>query len=922
MTFLHRVASMISWLFGRSKKEQRLDDELQSFVDMAAAARMRDGASPAEARRLALIELGGIEQTKEQIRTGRHGASFDEAGQNVRYGLRMLARNPGFTAVIVLTLALGIGANTAIFSIVDSLLLRSLPVQDPSRLALLIEEAPGDQTVWTYPIWEQIHARHDAFAGAAAWAAVDFNLAEGGEMNMVRGLWTSGEFFDVLGVSAAIGRTFSASDDIRGGAAHGPVVVISHGFWQRHFGGAPDVVGRTLKLERIPFTVIGVTPPGFHGLTVGRTFDVAVPFGVEPLIRGKDSRLEIRNSWWVPVMIRLKPDQTIEQATAALRGFQPAIREATQIAGASRLEAESYLDKPLSLDADVASLSGLRGQYRQPLVVMLVVVGLVLLIACANVANLLLARATARGHEWSLRLALGASRARLARQVLTESVLLAALGAAAGLVLAQWGSRLLVQQLSNDVVTLDLSLNGTVLAFTVGVTVLTALIFGLAPALRVTRGVPMDALRDRGRGATGSVKARVAGGLVVAQVVLSLVLVVGAGLFLGTFTSLAGRSLGFDSDRVLLAQVSTRRADMPPEQRLETFARIREQVLAVPGVAGSGLSFIGPMGGRIWMRQVHVSGSATTNEPRNTAPEGVGSTDAPIPAMEPYTALNAVSPGWMSTFGLTVRTGRDIAEGDRAATQRVAVVNETFVRKFLPGQNPIGHSIQAVKDGAMPPREIVGVVSDAAYRDAREPMLPTVYVPLAQFDADASTLPPPDIVLGARASAGAPPDALRKAVADAVTAINPRLSVFFRPLAEQVRRTMAQERLLAMLSMFFGALALTMAAVGLYGVTSYSVGLRRSEIAVRLALGATRGGVMRLVLGRVATLVGIGAVMGLVTSLIAARAVGSLLFGLEPNDPATLATATGLLVLVGFAAGWLPAFRASRLDPAAALDRV
>jgi putative ABC transport system permease protein len=927
MIWLRRLRSMCTWLFRRSAVERRLNDELQTFVEMSAASRIHDGMPPAEARRLALLELGGLEQAKERVRTDRHGASVDEVAQNVRYGLRALARSPGFTAVVVLTLAFGIGANTAIFSIIDSLLLRPLPVREPSQLALLTNEEPdGGQESWTYPIFEQIRERRTAFGGIAAWATADtaFNLAQGGEMNIVSGLWVSGELFDVLGVPAALGRMLSPADDVRGGGVNGPVAVISHGFWQRHFGGAPDVVGRTLTLERIAFTVVGVTPPGFAGLNVGRAFDVALPFGAEPLVRGvKDSRLDQWGSWWVSILVRLKAEQTVGQATAELRRFQPAIRDATQTPGVNALERDDYLQEPFVLDPDAASQSSLRSQYREPLTVMLVVVGLVLLIACANIANLLQARASARRHEWSLRLALGASRARLARQALTESLILSALGAVAGLLVAHWASRFLVRQLSNDAVSLDLTVDWPVLAFTAGITIITALVFGLGPALQASRGAPLTALKDAGRGSSGSGRTRLAGGLVVAQVVLSLVLLVGAGLFLRTFTSLTTVSLGFDSDRVLLAQVTTRRAEVAPQHRLDTFERIRQRVRAVPGVAADGLSLIAPLSGRMWCRQVEVSGSAMPKDERNSFASGIGFTSATMTSSEPYTALNAVTPGWMATFGLSVRAGRDIDETDAAGAPRIAVVNEAFVRKFLPGQNAIGHTMRVVLPGgtvARPPREIVGVVTDAVYRNLREQVLPTAYVPLAQYDADASDLPPLDIILSVRAASGHPVQ-LKKAVADAVTDVNPRLALVFRPLADQVSRTMVQERLLAMLSGFFGALAVVLAAIGLYGVTSYAVGLRKAEIGVRLALGATRGGVMRLVLGKVARLVGAGTAIGLVLSLFATRYVKTLLFGLEPSDPMTFVASTILLGAVSLAAGWIPANRASRLDVAGLLNR-
>jgi predicted permease len=489
------------------------------------------------------------------------------------------------------------------------------------------------------------------------------------------------------------------------------------------------------------------------------------------------------------------------------------------------------------------------------------------------------------------------------------------------MLIAQWASRFLVRQLSNDAVSLDLTLDWRVLAFTAAITLITVIVFGLAPAVRAARGMPVEALKEAGRGSGRPGRTRVAGGLVVAQVVLSLVLLVGAGLFLRTFTALTSVSLGYDTDRVLLSQVSTRRAEVPPEHRLEAFEQIRQRILSVPGVQANGLSLIGPLGGRMWCRQVIVSGSAMPTEERHTAPSGIGFSSATLPATEPYTALNAVSPGWMTTFGLAMRAGRDISDGDRNSSARVVVVNEAFAHKFLPGENPIGHTMQVVRGSAQTsPREIVGVVSDAAYRNVREAVLPTAYVPLAQYDADASELPPTDIILSVRAASG-DPNLLRKVVADAVTEVNPRLTVFFRPLAEQVTRAMVQERLLAMLSAFFGVLAVLLAAIGLYGVTSYGVSLRRSEIGVRLALGATRGRVMRMVFGHVATLVAIGTGLGVAVSLLVTRYVKSLLFGLEPSDPATFVASMLVLATVSVAAGFIPAYRASRLDPAGLLSR-
>ena len=499
---LHRLASVLTWIFRRNQAEQCLDDEIRAFVEMAAAENVRDGIPPAEARRLALIELGGIEQAKERVRTGRHGGLLDEIGRDARYALRMFSRQRTFTVVIVLTLALGIGANTAIFSVIDSLLLRTLPVKQPERLAMLVA---SEQTTWTYPIWKQIE--HDAGAFDGALAVVDLRRQIQSRVrrrNTIRQRRVDEcQHVQHAGCRGPLGRVFTSADDERGGGPDGPVIVISHAFWQRHFGGARDVIGGALTIERTPFTIVGVTQAGFLGLNVGRSFDVAIPLGVEPLVRGvQESRLDRPMSWWLSVVVRLKPGQTIENGSTVFRTLQAGIREATLSNQMTSAAAAQYLVGPFGLIPAATGRSGLRMAYQRPLIVIMVVVALVLLMACANIANLLLARATARGHEWSVRLALGASRGRLARQLLVESLLLAVLGAAAGLLVASWGSQLLVAQLSSDAVTLDAGLNGRVLAFTAISAIIAALLFGIAPAWRATRGAPIDAMRDRGRGNT------------------------------------------------------------------------------------------------------------------------------------------------------------------------------------------------------------------------------------------------------------------------------------------------------------------------------------------------------------------------------------------------------------------------------------
>jgi putative ABC transport system permease protein len=824
--------------------------------------------------------------------------------QDLRLAIRSLRATPIVSMVAALSLALGIGANTAIFSLVNSLLLRALPVKAPAQLALIVEASAGNGGgAWTNPIWEQIRERRELFDGAFAWSTTRFNLASGGETQFVDGIWASGGMFETLGVPAMLGRTFSQADDARGGGPDGAVAVISYSFWQRKFGGAADALGQRLNLDKVAFTIVGVTGPDFFGPEVGRAFDVAVPIGTEPLFRGKESALDQRSWWWLTMMARLKDGQSVDAGTAAIRGVQPQIRDATMPQDWRPSDASEYLKQKFTLVPAGTGSSPLRRRYERPLLTILVVVGLVLLIACANIANLLLARATARRHEWSVRLALGASRWRLVRLLLTESLLLSAVGAALGLLVAQWGSRLLVRQLSTqtNTVFLDLTLDWRVLLFTSAVTILTALLFGTVPAFRAAGVAPMDALKEHGRGTSSESRVSLASGLVVAQVALSVVLVVAAGLFMRTFSSLANLHLGFDRDRVLLVNINAQRTEIPPADRLTTYDRIRQSVLTVPGVASAAVSFVTPVSGNTWNNRIDVSGGV------------------PLPERQRSSNFNAVTPGWFATFGTPVVAGRDINDGDRKGAPPVVLVNQAFGRKFLNGASPLGHTVTIGSGGpfVQPPREVVGVVADAVYRSLREPVPATMYVPLAQFD-DSRSPAPASMSVSVRTATGSPA-LLARSVSAAIVIVNRDLALTFRPLADQVNASLTQERLVAMLSGFFGALALLLAGLGLYGVTSYAVSRRRTEIGIRMALGAAPAGVVRLVLSRVTLLVGIGVVLGAGVSVWASQFVATLLYGLEPRDPVTLAGSAAVLATVGALAGWLPAHRASRIDPAEVL---
>jgi putative ABC transport system permease protein len=892
---------------GEVGQDDELDKELQFHVESRIDDLIAAGRTPDEARRQARLEFGGVMQTKEAVRDLHLRSLVDGIWQDLRLALRTLRATPIVTVIAVLSLALGIGANTAMFSLVNSLLLRALPVKEPARLVLLRSREPNGYPEWSYPVWSEIQRRPQLFESAAAWSPVArANFTVAGVTTKADGLFASGSFFDTLGVPAFVGRAFSEADDQRGGGPDGPVAVVSYGFWQRQFGADIHSIGRPIVLENVAFTIVGVMPPEFFGADVGRSFDVIVPLGTEPLVSRSEGRLGNAATSWLNIMARLKPEQTLDAATAAVRSVRDQILDATIPQEWPAHLIDSYRKRPFLLAPAATGDSSVRERYQRPLVTIMVVVVLVLAIACANIANLLLARATARRHELSLRVALGASRWRLVRQLFTESVVLAGAGAAVGVLLASWGSRFVVSQISTEArpVVLDLSMDRHVLLFTIGVAAATALLFGVAPALQASGVAPMEAMKDHGtRHSSGEGRrGGVTSGLVVAQVALSVVLVVAAGLFVRTFASLATRPLGFDRDRVLVTALNAHSAAIDPSQRLTLYERATEAVRALPGVAGAAVSYQTPPVEMISIIPVDTISGGTV-----------------LLGMERMNPVNLVAPGWFSTLGTRLVEGRDVTDRDRAGTPRVALANQTFARKFLNGASPLGRTITSTV--GQPPLlmsiEIVGVVEDAVFGSLRRPQHPMLYVPIAQ----ANWLPSgmlAQVDLSVRAS-GTPPTRLAASVAAAVHGVSPDLVVTFRSLTDQVNATLSQERIVALLSGFFGVLALLLAGLGLYGVTAYAVARRRTEIGIRMALGAAPAGVIRMVLSRVTALVGIGVLVGAGVSLWASRFVAALLYGLEPRDPVTLAGAALVLAAVGAIAGWLPAHRASRIDPAVVL---
>jgi putative ABC transport system permease protein len=874
-------------LAGGRRRDRDLQAEFASHFQMHVDELVRAGVPVAEARRIAHLKFGAVEAAKEDYRDHRGLPGIETTLRDVRHGLRVWARSPGFTAVALTSLALGIGANTAIFSIVNSLVLRPLPVRDPQQL-VQIQRTAALRSL-SNPIWEALRSRPDLFAHAAAWGTTTFNMADGGEVQPVSGLWISGSFFETFGVRPRLGRLLTETDDRRGGGADGPVAVLAYSFWQRQFGGASDVVGRPLRLAGVPFTVVGVAPPEFFGGEVGRSFDVAVPLGSEPLTRPR-SMLDMRAGWWLTIFARLKPDQTIDRASQALREIQPSLRAATMPTEYRPADQARYLTAPMVVTPASTGVSGLRTAYEQPLTIVMVVVGVVLLIACVNLANLLLARADGRRHEMCVRLALGASRARLIRQMCLESLLLSTGGAALGLVFAAWSSELLVSQLSTPTtsVQLPLALDWRVLGFASGAAILSGLIFGLAPAWRATRADANDALKASGRSVADG-RRTLGGLLVVAQVALSLVLVIGAGLFVRTFTSLSGVSFGFDPRPLLIVDLNAAKSPAPAEARLALFERVRDRVQSLPGVAGAELSAMTPLAGQ-WDQLIEN-------------PEGLSLSED-----DRDVYLNAIGPDWFRTYGTALIAGRSLtAEDSRETASLPIVVNEAFAHKYYRDRPALGALVRLVGDAKAAPMSIVGIVEDALYDSMRGGVPPTIYQPLRRGSTGLS--------LTVRSSAGAP-SVLAHAIAAAAVSVDPAMSVTSRPLSDRVSAATMRERLLAILSAFFGGLALLLAGLGLYGVVAYAVSRRRTEIGIRMALGASGAGVIRLVVRRVAAVVLMGLVAGGALGLWASRFVQAQLFGLAPDDGATFAGAATVLVLVAALASWWPAYRASRVDPA------
>ena len=828
---------------------------------------------------------------------------MDRYSADVRFALRQLRLNPMFTLVAVLSLALGIGANAAIFQLIDAIRLQPLPVAKPQELAYLDYAKGSRRSGWwstrnaafTAANWDSIRKHQSAFSEVIAWSAKSFNLATEGKARYAEGLFVSGEFFRTLGTPAIVGRVFTAADDATGCGS--PGAVIGYSFWQSEYAADPNITSRTVRLDGRPFPILGVTAPSFFGVEIGHKYDVAVPLCSDPMFwePGKGHFVS-RTAWWLGLMGRLKPGWTLERANAQIQAISPIIMRESLPEVYRAADAKKFLENKLTVTSGATGISQLRRQYQDPLWILLATTGLVLLIACANLANLLLARASAREREIAVRQAIGASRSRLVLQLLSESMVLAVIGAALGAVLSALLSRGLIAFLTTEQnrMFVGLTPDWRVLGFTASMALLTCILFGLAPALRATRIAPASAMRSGGRGLTaGREKFSLRRMLVIAQVAMSLVLLAGALLFVRSLQKLLAVDAGFRPEGIVSVQVDYRAAHFPKQQLAEVNRETLEKLVQRTGAISAAEVDMTPVSGSGW--------------DQNTWEPGYGGPRLDV-------LYNRAGPGYFRTMGTAFVAGRDFNNHDNLSAPKVAIVNEQFARKIFQGKNPIGRTFRREEFGDKPDSQflVIGLVRNTKYFELREDFQPIAFVPEGQDDEPG---PGANFVVRTNAPLG---EFYHNAEA-AVAEVHPGLGVDFTVLTTQIQDSLTRDRLMAALAGAFGLLAGVLAVLGLYGVIAYMVARRRNEIGVRIALGASQQRVIGLVLREALLLLGIGLTIGLGIAIWAGQAAASLVYGMKPRDPLTLGAAVVVLAAVALAASYAPAHRAARLHPMDAL---
>jgi predicted permease len=929
VSWFRTLAWRIRGLFWKRRLDRDLDDELRAHIEMLVEENLRQGMTIEEARRAARRSFGGVTQTIEAYRDQRGLPMLETLVQDIRYGLRMLRKNPGFTAIAVLTLALGIGANTAIFSVLDAVMLRTLPVRDPQQLLLvswtarewpaIVEDLEGSNSKdaesggWLSesvpnPTFDALRTQNTTLSEVFAFAAnVDgFNAKVNGASHAVSSEAVSGNYFTGLGARTVLGRPILPADDL---PAAPPITVLSYNFWEGKLGGDKSVVGKTIVLNSVPLTVAGVAAPEFFGTQPGENIDVWITLHMYPrLVQSLDfagpaqygaeaeaataAYFQKASTWWLVVMGRLKPGVSESQARADLDVIF------NQSIDAMITSDKQQENRPaLRLTPGNKGLDQLRRKFSEPLFVLMGAVGLVLLIACANVAGLLLSRATARQKEIAVRLSLGAKRSRLIQQLLTESLLLAVIGGALGLLLSRWMSELLVALVASgkESIELPLGVNGRVLLFTASVAVLTGVLFGLAPAFSATRMSLTAALKEGGAGnRLGARRSRLAKALVSAQVALSLVLLVGAGRFLRTLQKLENVPLGFERDHLLLFSVAPGLNGYKGASLVEYYRQVRERIAAIPGVSAVSFSSHGPVGDGLSSSSIKIPGVTSGKE-----------------VFDLHKHL--VAPGYFDTLGIPTLTGRVLDERDNASGPRVAVVNQTLAHSAFGDNNPLGRILRFGSDAKPRDFQVVGVVSDAKYNSLRQPAPPTAYCSYLQAIDVAS-------FMTFQVRTKTDPEAVVAALRGEVAEVDPNIPITkLDTLVQRIDKALLFERMFSRLTGSFGVLALVLVCVGLYGTMSFFVARRTNEIGIRMALGAQPVRVFRMVLGEGLILTVAGVVVGLAGAVFGTRLISSALYEVPALDPLTFFSVAVLLIAVGLFACYMPARRAMRVDPMVAL---
>ena len=912
MNLWNNLTTGLKSLFQKPRVDRELNEELQSYLEASAAHKRSSGIDPKAARRLAKVEMGSQGSVKHRVWTSRWESNLDNLFADLRLGIRSLAKSPGFTLVALLSLALGIGANTAIFTLLNAILLRPLPVQNPQQLTLFGDGRAAGSTstlpngswrLFSYPFFREFIQKQQSFSGIAAVNSIQFTIQSsiaGATYAPAHIDLISGSYFSVLGISPFLGRAISEDDNKAAGA--GPVAVASYGWFQRHFNGDPSALGKVVRIQSHDYTLVGVARPGFFGVTVGQSTDLWIPLSMEKEISPGWNGLDNKLFQSLLLIGRLKPGVTSDQANSATNLlFKQILRSDYVGATPSQKDLDSIQHASIDLTPAANGVSRLRRIFSLPLKILMTIVALVLLIACANIANMLLARGVARAREIAVRMAIGATRGRIVVQLLTESAVLAFTGAAIGVALAWKASAALLAMAlpSPDPIPIDLTPGLPVLGFTLAVTVFTALLFGMIPAFKATRLELTPALKE-GRGSAASTRSKLARSLIAGQIALSVLLLVAATLFLRSLINLTSIPTGFDKHNVLVfsmdSSIANLRQNDPDEiKSVQLQEQIESRVQTIPGVQSTSFAFFTFNDG-MWGNDVLFQGIPRTQD--NGGP----------------VSFNNVGNGFFSTMNIPLIAGRTFNAHDTHASQQVAVINQTMAHRFFPTGSPIGRHFGMNDDPAHSNDiEVIGIVKDAKYGDLDEPTTMAAYFPCTQHTGFYGNF----LI---RFAPGTNSGQIIAQTRSLVAQINPNILITsVSSLEELVDRSIATQSLIARLSTFFGILAVFLASIGIYGLMSYSVARRTNEIGIRLALGAQTGTLLWMVLRETLTLLAIGLAVGVPITLASTSIIKSQLYELSPLDPIAIASAIVIIAAMTVLAAWLPARRASKVDPMVAL---